>query len=179
MPTSSGSSVWFLFRELIKEDLWHPDSLAYNNDHTCCANVSIDVLANRLTATQLKTLGRMHGIRILTNLNKTSLIDLIKSYVYETCTKYLTIFDVGYLYKPDPVVSSPVKKQTSASLKADIESVSEPTTTPTLFPPKLLSQDLTRAIIQNFCHNISPDVFMEAGCAIWRWLTPLSDLSSK
>ncbi|KAK0442067.1 hypothetical protein EV421DRAFT_1663232, partial [Armillaria borealis] len=47
------------------------------------------------------------------------------------------------------------------------------------FPPKPLTPDLTLRIARDFCQDMSPAVFEEAGCAVCGQLTPLSKLSPK
>jgi hypothetical protein len=46
----------------------------------------------------------------------------------------------------------------------------------TLFPPCPLSKQLQHKIINDFCVDTSPEMFMESGCAICGCLTPLIKL---
>ena len=45
------------------------------------------------------------------------------------------------------------------------------------FPPAPPSAGLCQNIVSDFCADTSPDVFEEAGCAVYGKLTPICDMN--
>ncbi|PBK59125.1 hypothetical protein ARMSODRAFT_899699 [Armillaria solidipes] len=103
---------------------------------------------------------------------------MLSEHVCHGCTPYLTVFDVDYsstvLVTTSPATTTgehigPVVPHAAAS-SPDLHEC---------FPPKPLTPDLTLRIARDFCQDMSPSVFEEAGCAVCGQLTPLSKLSPK
>ncbi|KAJ7041663.1 hypothetical protein C8F04DRAFT_921396, partial [Mycena alexandri] len=47
----------------------------------------------------------------------------------------------------------------------------------TSFPPLPFTDRDVRAVISKYCARMSPANFVEAGCAVCGWLTPLNELT--
>lgn len=171
-------------------DVLYKDSV----DHIY-GRVPLDLFASKLVISDVRTIAKIHGIRVPCKLRVDDIPNLVDKHTCHSCNTYVSIFTpysvrtnaekcskwyntLDTSKKKEKINKSIASRKAKKGSDSDSSTVEgyEDTTIPE-FPPPPASNDLKETIIQEWCADNSPDSFVEGGCAVCGQLTLLSNLS--
>jgi hypothetical protein len=178
----------YQFQQCVKKD--SKQNLHLNVGDILC-RVPLNVLSPKLTLKAAKELANSHDMFMPSKILLKNAQMLLENHKCKICPDLLMVF------KPYKVVSNAEYQQTwyqknkDKRAKYNKQRASKPeyqesnkklsknhrlSKKDVKFPPAPPSAELCRNIVSGFCHDTSPDVFEEAGCAVCGKLTPICEM---
>ena len=162
-------------RQYFKENLFHfegyevPCATSSNTLHPVVpffySKIPLDELLIYLNMKELRDMSKLHNIDVPQNIQKKTMLTYFDNHHCTSCDLYVSILSQKI---KDKRIRSTKNSQIKKEIKAD---------GPSEFPPDPPSKVLLESIINGFCDDTSPDIFVEAGCAVCGRLTPISSMA--
>jgi len=161
------------------------------NDGNVLCSVPLNVLVSKLTLKSVKELAKLHDIYMPSKILLKDAYILLANHKCETCSDLLAVF------KPYKAASNAEYQQTWYQKNEEKHGEYDKQCTSKYeyqeshkklwkkhyqfkeyvkFPPTPPSAKLCQTIVSDFCADISPNIFEEAGCAVCGKLTPICEI---
>ena len=161
-PMLSNNNQYFQGKQF--EFKGYKDSSTTSNDGLeplFFSKIPLHQLSKYLNMKELRDMSVIHGIPVPQQITKKTMLTYFLDHHCTQCDLYVSI-----LTENKPKIKIRSKKKESA----------KPFDLPSKFPPDPPSNSLVESIIRGFCHDISPQNFIEGGCAVCGRLTPLNNM---
>jgi len=178
------------------------ESLYKDLDDHIYGNVPPHMFLPNLTLKDAKSIAKSHGLHVQRKAKADDIATLFVGHLCGSCDTHISVFALHVVKSGsarskkwyDGLDESGKKKKSDKNRewqrdvgKSDIQRCKEATRKkekrnaeklkPHQFPPSPPSNNLQETVAREWCQDMSPDEFMEGGCAVCGQLTPVSQLS--
>ncbi|KIL65173.1 hypothetical protein M378DRAFT_178512 [Amanita muscaria Koide BX008] len=133
-----------------------------NKDKLLHANIPVKILVPHITLKAVRDIAKIHGIALDRKAQdkRERICELFENHVCSKCVIFSSVFAIRVVNKSN-YKQATVEKESDSRRDAEKQQREQKTE----FPPRPLGDYLAHGILRDFCNDLSPEVFEEAGCA--------------